>query len=96
MWKLFSYHCRNNLVLICEVCIQFEFFRVSSGASQLALVVKNQPANAGDVRDAQALGGEDPMEKEMATHSSILGWRIPWRQEPDGLWSIGSQRVGHS
>ena len=65
-------------------------------ASQVALVVKNSPANAGDVRDAQALGGEDPMEKEMATHSSILGWRIPWRQEPDGLWSIGSQRVGHS
>ena len=70
--------------------------RACSKYNLVALVVKNSPANAGDVRDAQALGGEDPMEKEMATHSSILGWRIPWRQEPDGLWSIGSQRVGHS
>ena len=57
MWKLFSYHCRNNLVLICEVCIQFEFFRVSSGASQLALVVKNQPANAGDGGDLGSIPG---------------------------------------
>ena len=43
----------------------------------------------------QSLGQEDPLEKEMATHSSILAWRIPWTQEPGGLQSIGSQRVGH-
>ena len=42
----------------------------------------------------QSLGGEDPLEKEMATHSSILAWRIPWAEEPGGLWSMGSQRVG--
>ena len=43
----------------------------------------------------QSLSREDPLEKEMATHSSILAWRIPWREEPGRLQSIGSQRVGH-
>ena len=42
----------------------------------------------------RSLGREDPLEKEMATHSSILAWRIPWTEEPGGLQSIGSQRVG--
>ena len=41
------------------------------------------------------LGGEDPLEKEMATHSSTLAWKIPWTEEPGGLQSMGSQRVGH-
>ena len=44
----------------------------------------------------RSLGQEDPLEKEMATHSSILAWRIPWTEEPDRLQSIGSQRVGHN
>ena len=52
--------------------------------------VKNLPARV------QSLGGEDPLEKEMATHSSILAWRIPWTEEPDGLQSMGLQRVGHN
>ena len=43
----------------------------------------------------QSLGWEDPLEKEMATHSSILAWKIPWTEEPGKLQSIGSQRVGH-
>ena len=43
----------------------------------------------------QSLGREDPLEKEMATHSSILAWRIPWMEEPSGLQSMGLQRVGH-
>ena len=43
----------------------------------------------------QFLGGEDPLEKEMATHSSILAWKIPWMEKPGRLQSIGSQRVGH-
>ena len=43
----------------------------------------------------QSLGQEDPLEKEMATHSSILAWRIPWTEEPGELQSIGSQRVRH-
>ena len=42
------------------------------------------------------LGQEDPLVKGMATHSSILAWRIPWTQEPGGLQSMGSQRVGHN
>ena len=42
-----------------------------------------------------SLDGQDPLEKEMATHSSILAWRIPWTEEPDRLQSMGSQRVGH-
>ena len=41
------------------------------------------------------LGQEDPLEKEMATHSSMLAWRIPWTEEPGGLQSLGSQRVRH-
>ena len=44
----------------------------------------------------QSLGREDPLDKEMATHSSILPWRVPWTEEPGGLQSSGSQRVGHS
>ena len=43
----------------------------------------------------QSLGPEEPLEKEMATHSSILAWRIPWTEELDGLQSMGSQRVRH-
>ena len=43
----------------------------------------------------RSLGREDPLEKEMATHSSILAWRIPWMEEPGGLQSMGLQRVGH-
>ena len=42
-----------------------------------------------------SLGGEDPLEKEMATHSSTLAWRIPWREEPGRLQCMGLQRVGH-
>ena len=43
----------------------------------------------------QSLGWEDPLEKEIATHSCILDWRIPWTEEPGGLQSSGSQRAGH-
>ena len=64
-------------------------------ASQVALVVKNPPANAGDLRDmGLILAQEDALEEEMATHSSILAWRIPWTEEPGGLQSIGPQRLG--
>ena len=56
-------------------------------------MIKNLPA----IQEVQfqSLGQEDPLEKEMATHSSILAWRIPWTEEPGGLQSTGSQRVGH-
>ena len=59
-------------------------------------MVKNLLANTGDVRgQIGSLSGEDPLEKEVATHSSILAWRISWTEEPGGLQSMGSQRVGH-
>ena len=45
---------------------------------------------------AQSLGREDLLEKEMATHSSTLAWKIPWMEEPGGLQSMGLQRVGHN
>ena len=55
--------------------------------------LKNLPA----VQDIwlQSLDWEDPLEKEMVTHSIILAWEIPWTEEPGGLQSMGSQRVGH-
>ena len=57
-------------------------------------VVKNLPANEGDIR-VRSLGWEDPLEEGMATHSSILAWRIPLTEESGPYESIGSQRVGH-
>ena len=62
-------------------------------ASLIAQMVNNLPA----VQETwvQSLGQEDPLEKEMATHFSILTWKIPWTEEPGGLQFMGSQRVGH-
>ena len=64
------------------------------GASLVAEMVKNLPAMLETW--VPSLGWEDPLEEGMATHSSILAWRIPWTEEPDGLQSMGSQRVGHN
>ena len=63
------------------------------GASLVAQSVKNLPA----VQETQvrSLGWEDPLEKEMATHSSILTWKISWTEEPGALQSMGSQKVRH-
>ena len=59
-------------------------------------MVKNRPAKAEDIRDAGSIPGlRRPQEEEMASHSSILAWRIPWREEPGGLQSMGSHTVGH-
>ena len=62
--------------------------------SLVAQTVKRLPA----MRDTQvrSLGREDPLEKEMATHSSTLAWKIPWTEEPGRLLSMGSQRVGYN
>ena len=66
-------------------------------ASQVVPVVKNLPTNAGYIREEDLTPGwEDPLEEGMATHSSILTWRIPCSEEPGGLQSIGSQRVGYN
>ena len=60
-------------------------------------MVKNLPAKAGDTGDAGLIPGrEDPLKEEMATHSSILAWKILWTEEPGGLQSMGLQRVGHA
>ena len=52
-------------------------------------MVKNLPAMQ-ETR-VQSLGQEDPLKEEMATHSTVLAWEIPWTEEPSGLWSVGSQ-----
>ena len=59
----------------------------------MAHMVENPPAL--EETQVRSLGQEDPLEEEMATHSSILAWRIPWKEEPGGLQSMGSQSVGH-
>ena len=66
---------------------------IYSWPSLVAQLIKNLPA----MQETQvgSLGWEDPLEKEMATDSSILAWRIPWMEKPDGLQSMGLQRVGH-
>ena len=57
-------------------------------------MVKNPPAGAGDVGLIPG-SKEDPLEEEMATHSNILAWKIPWTEEADGLQSLGCKRVRH-
>ena len=72
----------------------FKIFLCIWGASLVAQRLKHLPAMQETL--VQSLGQEDPLEKEMATHSSILAWRIPWREEAGRLQSMGSQRVGHN
>ena len=60
----------------------------------VAQTVKNLPAM--QEAEVQSLGQEDPLQKGMATHSSVLAWRIPWAEEPSGLQSMGLHRVGHN
>ena len=70
-----------------------KYIRNYAGASLVAQMVKNMPAM--QETQVQSLGREDPLEKGMATHSSILAWRIPRTEEPSGPQSMGSQRVRH-
>ena len=62
-------------------------------ASQVAQTVKNLPTT--QETQVQSLGKEDPLEKNLAPHSSIFAWRIPWTDKPGRLQSMGTQRVGH-
>ena len=76
-----------------EIAVEYKTWEGFPGGS----VVKNLPANAEDAETwVQSLGRENPLEEEMATHVSILAWRIPWTEEPGRLQSMGSQRVGHA
>ena len=59
----------------------------------MAQMVKRLPAM--QETQVQSLGWEDPLEEEMAAHSGILAWKVPWTKEPGRLQSMGSQRVGH-
>ena len=63
-------------------------------ASLVVQVVKSLPTK--HETQVRSLGQEDPLEREMATHSSILAWGIPWTEEPSGLQSMGLQRVRHN
>ena len=66
-------------------------------ASQAVLVVNNPPANAGQARDVGSIPGLGRSPGEgIATHSSILAWKIPWTEEPGGLQSMGSNKVRHN
>ena len=83
---------------LCHTNMGFNVWRfqinIQFRASLMAQMVKN--LSAIPETQVRSLGGEDLLEKGMATHSSILSWRIPWTEEPSGLQSMGSQRVRHS
>ena len=74
--------------------IKYHTYTMFLRASLVVQSVKNLPAV--QETGVQSLGWEDPLEKEMATHSSILAWKISWTEDPGGLQSMGSQRVGHN
>ena len=79
-------------LLFRQVHVEAEKFSLLLGFTG-GSVVKNLPAN--EETWVRFLGGEDPLELEMAAHSSILAWEIPWAEEPGGLQSMGSQRIRH-
>ena len=84
-----------NLAVFIRLLFETLLIRMTS--SQVVLVVKNPPAKADNRRDGGSTPGSGRSPKEgMATHSSILAWRIPWTEEPGGLPSIGSPRVRHN
>ena len=76
-------------------CVSYGFATIWGSLSSTA--VKNLPLTQ-ELQEMQfqSLGQDDPLKKGMATHNSILAWRIPWTEEPGGLQSIESQRVGHN
>ena len=78
--------CDSSWIAICGFPILPALFLVAYGTSHVALVVKNQPAMQEQQETwVQSLGQEDPLEEGLATHSSILPWRIPWTEDPGGL-----------
>ena len=79
--------------LVTTSAVYFFGMFSSLWTSLTAQLVKNLPAM--QKTWVRFLGWEDPLEKEMAIHSSTLAWKIPWTEEPGGLQSMGSQRVGH-
>ena len=108
-----KHKCKHKFIDFCEwlrlllfdsfdgkvhpACVSLCISATYARAPQVALVVKNLPGNAGDIRDLASIprSGRSP-GGIMATHSRILAWRIPWTEEPGGLQSIGLQRVRHN
>ena len=80
------HHLLTELITVCE------YYYQNCWASLVAQTVKNLCAM--QETWVQSLGWEDPLEKGMVTHSSILAWKIPWTEEPGRLQSMGSERVG--
>ena len=96
--QLVSQHRRESLWVKAYMCCFYflNFFLLTYSwfrASLVAQTVKKLPAM--QETQVRSLGQEDPLEKEMATHSSILAWRIPWTEKPGGLQAMRSQRVRH-
>ena len=99
-WLSLVLYLDSFLISFCVFAIGFCFvftMRLTYNnlqVSHVAQLVKNLPA----VQETwvRSLGWEDPLEKEMETHSSILVWKISWQEEPGGLQSMGSKRVGHN
>ena len=84
----------NNIRLRIHVCYHFELLHNYRRASQVTLMIKNLPANAGDAGSIPGLGRSPGGEHGNSLH--ILAWRIPWTEEPSRLQSMGSHRVGHN
>ena len=91
LYSFFKLNLIVSNIFVWNKCY-LKYYILSSNWS-MAQQVKNLPA----MQETQiwSLGQEDPLEEEMATHSSLPGWRIPWRENPGGLQSVGSQRVRH-
>ena len=91
--RLFSSSLLSAIRVVSSAYLRLLIFLLGVGGSLVAQRLKRLPA----MRETwiRSLGWEDPLEKEMATHYSILAWRIPWTEEPGGLQSTGLQRVGH-
>ena len=102
-WLTSTYHSQVDLDIIFYVCfpdvsrlVCWVYFLPHSsciGVSQVAQQVKNPPAT--QEMWVLSLGWEAPLEEDMATYASILAGKIPWIEEPGGLWSMGSQKIGH-
>ena len=91
MLPIFSLDIRKYYLILLKILLCI--YVVLLWTSLVAQPIRNLPAMQ-ETR-VQSLNWEDLLEKEMATHSSILAWKIPWMEEPSSLQSMGSQRVGH-
>ena len=91
-WSTHSAWFRDRRILLW-LSNSSQIFAYHPQASLVAQMAKRLPAT--QETQVQSMGREDPLEKEMATHSSILAWKSPWTEEPSRLQSMGLQRVGH-